>query len=168
MARQGKVLGSMSSWLDYHQQPVAFAWVREIGGFGPHTHVLAHVAPELRDDLHRHLLRAGRFNPVAEGTAAIQITPANRPCMTSAKEVGGLLRYLGKHMSPLARHKGDLVLPALGIDDRGRDPCAIEGKRSGMSRNIDRAAREAAGWRELTDLVELRDVLDGKGVRHAA
>jgi hypothetical protein len=167
-ARQGELIGAMTSWLNRQQGATALAYNREIGGFGPHTHILVHVRPELRDALHRHLIRAGRFKLTVPDTTAICIRPSNRACMIGSKEVGGVLRYFGKHLSPTARHKGDLVMQILGIDDRGRGPCTISGKRSGMSRNIDRAARKAAGWRELRELDELRAVLDGEGVRHAS
>lgn len=169
MARQAEVFRAMSDWLNYRDQPVVFAWVREVGGFGPHTHVLLHLDPQLRDAFHSHLLRAGRFNhQVAGGTAAICITPNTRPCMTGPAEVGGLLRYLGKHLSSAAQIDGASVMAALGIDDRGRGLCPILGKRSGMSGSIGPAARQAAGWRERSSLYELLAVLDGETMRETA
>lgn len=162
MARQGEVFGSMQSWLTNRGLPVAFVWVRERGSvYGEHTHLALHLPPELREDLYRHLLRAGRFQPEDDrGHTAIKITPETRPGMSRPAEWAGLMRYFAKTLSPLARFGGELVMPALGIDGRGRRPCAIGGKRSGVSRSIDRKAREAAGWQERVTLPELYAVLD--------
>ncbi|MGK7871505.1 hypothetical protein [Falsiroseomonas sp. E2-1-a20] len=156
MAFQGRTFDSMKSWLHRYGQFIAFAWLREDGRYGRHTHMALHLDPALRDDLHQHILKAGRFNA---DPAGIVITPDDRPCMATAFQRSGLLRYFLKQTSPIARFDGRLVMLALGVDNQGRGPCTTEGKRSGVSHSIGRATRAAAGWRELVTLPELHAVL---------
>jgi hypothetical protein len=177
MEHQGRVFESLKRWLARQGQHDAGFWVREWGrDKEEHTHLVLHLAPRLRDDLRQHLLQAGGFQAQPDdGNEPILITPdprdrcsRGRRSMTNSNQRGGLLRYLLKHVSPLAYLDGERVMPALGIDSRGRKPCTIVGKRSGVSHSIGRSARAAAGWHELVTVPEMRAVLHPKEARHHA
>jgi hypothetical protein len=170
MRHQGRLLAALGKWLRRRGQPVAYAWVREWGvKYGHHTHLVLHLDPELRQDLYAFLLEAGRFTEHdSQGRAAIRITPDKAPCIRGRRALAGITRYLLKTLSPRAYQAGENVMGVLEVDDRGKAPCTIAGRRSGVSHTIGLKVRQAAGWRERTTLAELRAELPVRKPRTCA
>jgi len=163
---QGRILKAIKRWLKQLHLPEQFLWLREDASFGEHSHLLIRLPPEHRPSLELLIRRVGKLHDVPNNRAVVikperdrqTREPDTRGMYTRAQRCGVLLDLL-KTMAPRARYAGQPILPAIGV--RHRAPCPIHGKRSGMSTNLDRAARAAAGWRELTTPAELHAALGG-------
>ncbi len=171
LARQGRILARVREWLLCRGLPAHCLWVREVSPrYGrAHSHILLPLPPELRDDLAELVRRAGRLRDIPGNRAVVVSTNGDRGIGTPASRAGVLRDFL-KTMSPKARLNGVPIMPALGV--RPRAPCTIHGKRSGTFESLGRAARAAAGWRELETLSELRAALptgeEARKERHRA
>ena len=99
-----------------------------------------------------------------------------KPVVTAAKRREGFLTYMLKkadHRAFVYRLRYDdegvpewrsvNVAEALSIIHDGTDIGAVPGQRLGVSHAINRAARRAAGWRELRRIEEWADALDQLG-----
>jgi len=169
LALQGRILKEVKRWLRQRSLPEQFLWVRETASYGQHSHILIRLPPEHRLAIANLIRQVGKLHDVPNNRAVVikperdrqtpkGSAPDTRGMYTRAMRCGVLLDLL-KTLSPRARYAGQSILPAIGV--RHRAPCPIHGKRSGMSTNLDRAARAAAGWRELTTPAELHAVLGG-------
>jgi hypothetical protein len=172
MAHQDRFFDAFRKWLKRKNLSALYVWVRENAEKKKwHTHVLAHVPPELWEELEVCLLRAGRFDEPPSGVTDrhVKITGGWSWDLGAYRDAqwAGEVRYFLKSVSPRAMMDGERVWDALGLDDRGRKPQTIAGKRSGVSNALSRAARCRAKWRELFTLAQLRDALPtaGKAMR---
>jgi hypothetical protein len=163
LALQGRILHRVGGWLRSRGLPGHFLWVREIGPrYGQqHTHLLLPLPPELGEDLAALIRRVGRLQDTSNNPAVyVQLNrrQGNTGIITLASRAG-IMRDFLKTMSPKAKLQGIPIMPALALDNRKQKPCTVYGKRSGTSASLGRAARAAAGWRELVTLAELRAAL---------
>ncbi|RYE02072.1 MAG: hypothetical protein EOP50_00925 [Sphingobacteriales bacterium] len=170
LALQARIIKAIKRWLVQLHLPEQFLWVREHAGYGFHSHILLRLPPEHRlalADLIRHV---GRLHDTSNNKAVVikpewdrqasklDRKPDTKGMYTHAQRCGVLLD-LCKTMDPNAMRDGKRIMEAMGI--RHRAACTIEGKRSGTSVNLNRAARAAAGWKELTTPAELHAALGG-------
>jgi hypothetical protein len=65
--------------------------------------------------------------------------------------------YISKALSPHARLDGVNIMQALSLKHERSEP--MRGLRAGLSRSLNRAARQRAGWKERNTLAELRLIL---------
>ena len=165
-ALQARILRSISTFLRSHGLPAMYLGVREVAGYGEHSHTLLPIPPHLRADLEAVIRKVGRLHDTSNNLAVV-IAPRKdrqtgeddtRGIYTPAMRRGVLLDLL-KTMSPKAILNGVRVMPALGI--RHRASCVIHGKRVFLSQNLHRKARAVAHWQELVTLDELRAALGG-------
>jgi hypothetical protein len=164
IAHQGRYIKALLAWLHHRGVSAPYLAIREYGDVKlAHSHILCHVPTHLAESFNEFAVQAGNFEDCPAGSD-------NRPVVMSGgwpwEETGaetpaqraGLLRYCLKDISPTARVGGVLIAASLGIDPE-HNTKLIEGKRISVHRGIGQAARQEAGWRELSTLAELRAAL---------
>lgn len=136
-------LKSSRQWIERKGGQTAVIWTMEnragVGGEGIHAHVLLHVPPELLTRWHQ-LRRRWARKAGMEPNKARGIHFTALPTLESAK---GKLRYMSKDIHPDALP----IFEAGGrihLDNRDKPSNApVLGKKTGVSRNIDVAARSS-------------------------
>ena len=164
IAHQGRYIKALLAWLQHRGSSSPSITVREWGDVKlAHSHILLHVPAHLAEAFSEFAVQAGNFDGCPDGID-------NRPVVVSGgwpwEESGaetpaqqaGLIRYIAKDIALKARIGGVLVADALGIVPQ-HNTKLIEGKRVSIHRGIGRAARQEAGWRELTTIADLRAAL---------
>jgi hypothetical protein len=149
----------------------ACAWTREnVSGIGPHSHAAIYIGPNasnLRQPIVEYLSRKFGFEP--EG---VDISFGRFGANTD-KMRAGILRYIVKGFDHSQfRYTGigfetENIAVALGIRHRGQQGNIVI-KRAGTSQNIARAARRAAGWREVRTPEGLHRILNPEPAMQAA
>lgn len=158
--------------------PLSYAWVKELGATcrtGLHVHIYAHLPPphyrELVADT-RERIRV-RFD-LADCGVQVSDGPWGKPGYRTRKEIKRQLIYAIKGLGPDERismpsgEKRDLrwyldmhrAAAAAGLRaniDPVPAPWSTWGKAVGCSNSLGPAAREAAGWNELTTPQDLRE-----------
>lgn len=141
-------LALASAWTRSRGVGFAYVWVRESGpNKGEHVHILMRVPPDLADDFKRRqrgwlkasgaAWRRGVVHSERIGFSLRHADQSGYSGETYAANLGEVLDYILKGNGETARRK-------LGL--RRREPGGvIEGKRCGVSRNTDRAARLGKG-----------------------
>jgi hypothetical protein len=164
IAHQGRYLKSLLAWLAHRGVASHYIAVREYGDVKlAHSHILIHVPTDLAAAFYDFSVEAGNFEgcPAGSDNRPVTMVGGWPPEPTGAKtpaQRAGLLRYCFKDISPAARVGGVLIADALGIRPQ-HNTKIIEGKRVSIHRSIGRAARQEAGWHELSTLPELRAAL---------
>lgn len=161
---QGRYLKALMAWLLHRGVPSHYIAVREWGDVKrAHSHVMLHVPANLAEAFNDFAVLAGNFEGCPDGID-------NRPVVMSGgwpwEETGaetpaqqaGLIRYSAKDISPKHRVGGVLVAEALEIIPQ-HNTQLIEGKRLSVHRNIGKAARQEAGFPDLSTLAEVRAAL---------
>jgi hypothetical protein len=145
---QTALFDKAARWLQRHDVPVAFAWVRENGSVkSAHVHWLVHVPFAMWGRFKTYLLHAGRFAVSDASGEAIRIS-GGRFGMMAPRMRSGVLRYVAKSLvCPEA------TMGALGIRPVPSLPVALQ--RVGVSHTISQLARKKAGWQELRTIAEL-------------
>jgi hypothetical protein len=133
----------ISAHLARHVGMAAFVWVRETEG-GHHLHILAHLGDLLPKVFRRVLERwiasdkclamMGRF---PANLLQVRRIPLTRDPVANIRDA---VAYLAKGGDNLTREAAGCIL---------RDQGGVIGQRCGVSREIDRAARRAAGVYEV-------------------
>ena len=148
----------------------AYLWGAEHSGTAGSKGLHLHIAVHLRDVRQRKALERALRPGFSEGGILIS------GVRTAAKRREGFLTYTLKrtdHRAFVYRLRYDdegvpewrsvNVAEALSILHYGSDSGAVPGQRLGVSHAINRAARRAAGWRELRRIEEWADALDQLG-----
>ena len=148
----------------------AYLWGAEHSGTAGSKGLHLHIAVHLRDVRQRKALERALRPGFSEGGILIS------GVRTAAKRREGFLTYTLKrtdHRAFVYRLRYDdegvpewrsvNVAEALSIIHDGTDIGAVPGQRLGVSHAINRAARRAAGWRELRRIEEWADALDQLG-----
>lgn len=145
-----RFLKLIRDWVRSQGEQTAYLWATEnnpgIGRDGTHTHLLIHVPPRLEKRFRQLIRKWGRQANLVmkQPTAVLNPKPlgGGNPTLTAA---AGKLRYLCKDLEP----EGMKLMSAFRrpdgrpeLDDRNRPSTGgVLGKKAGVSRNIDRAAR---------------------------
>jgi hypothetical protein len=153
------VFHSLQTFLGERNLPLAYIYAMEnleVGGWGPHTHMLLHLPADqlkaLMKKLQHRLMKAGGFGE--ENAVHIQASdPANQE---------GGLRYICKGASPFdivtyrgkPTYLGDLPSFQHPLEPQGRVP---RRKRAGTSHLLGKKARRLVGWKEVDDLLWLSE-----------
>lgn len=138
-------------WLRARGVPLACAWVHEVDGRdGFHLHMLLHMPPALAQGfghMQRRWLRQISGRPYRRrviqsvsvgGALPLALATDAGACALYEANLANVLDYVLKGSDEAAR-------AALGLG-RQQAGGAIMGKRCGVSANLDRAARQRAGW----------------------
>lgn len=134
-------------WLRTQGAPFAYIWVRESGdGKGEHAHVLMRVPPHLAKAFSR-LERGWRVRIGArKASRAFKTRPIGknyRHCESGAQYGELYLDHLREIVGYLVKGAEPKAVTALGLT-RVQPGGELWGKRTGMSENINRAARARA------------------------
>lgn len=148
----------------------AYVWSAEHSGTAGSKGLHLHIAVHLRSVAQRAALERALRPGFSDRGITI------KPVVTAAKRREGFLTYMLKkadHRAFVYRLRYDdegvpewrsvNVAEALSIIHDGTDIGAVPGQRLGVSHAINRAARRAAGWRELRRIEEWADALDQLG-----
>lgn len=148
-AWRGRFLDKTSRFLFRNGVKPAYLWIVERGPqSGEHLHLMLHLPDfEMRSRLHRFMVESGGFDFGADATGYAVKISGGLFGMRSPYMRAGCLRYVCKTMAPG-------IADQLGIRPVA-DVLPVTGRRFGVSHSIGAAAREAAGWRELREVVEL-------------
>jgi hypothetical protein len=156
---EDELFHSLQTFCGERHLPLAYVWAMEnleVGGWGPHTHILLHLPADqqkaLMEKLHRRLIRAGGFSE--QNAVDIGVSHA-------ANRIGGL-RYIAKGAFPfeIVTYLGQRIylrdLPSFQhpLEPQGRVP---RRKRAGSSHQLGKQARRLAGWKEVNDLLWLSE-----------
>ncbi|RAI35760.1 hypothetical protein [Rhodoplanes serenus] len=114
----------ISKWCLARGFELCWIWIRERGAASLNTHVLTHVPPENTAAFDAELIRALEHEGAIIAANAVMVKRAPGP--------RGKLKYLGKGMSP-----DDCAVRGIRHDPQG----LVYGKRTGMTQNLNRAAR---------------------------
>jgi hypothetical protein len=154
-----RVFHSFQTFCGERDLPLAYVWAMEnleVGGWGPHTHMLVHLPANQHSDLmkslqHR-LMGAGGFSE--ENAVHIEESHA-------ANRIGGL-RYISKGAFPFEIvtylgqqiYLGDLPSFQHPLEPQGRVP---RKKRAATSHQLGKKARQLAGWKDVDVLLWLSE-----------
>lgn len=155
---QNRFFSKLNRWMRSRGLPQHFGWARECGKRkGDHLHLLVHVPCHHWKAFYGFVIHAADFDLAAPRTDEPLIMRGGSFGTWKATMWAGLARYLTKSISPHAQLDGVNIVQALGLTHERSEP--MRGLRAGLSRSLNRAARQRARWRERTTLLELRAIL---------
>lgn len=133
-------------WVERKGHQTAYIWTLENrgdgDGYGLHAHINIYVPPALEKDFRR--LMRGSWGKRA-GMNTRTVAALTEESMPTAKAAKGKTQYISKDLDP---QHWPIFTDATGrvhLDDRGKpSDQPVYGKKCGLSRNIDRAARAKA------------------------
>jgi hypothetical protein len=146
-----RFLKLIRDWAAAHGERTAYLWstehVRGVGAIGVHTHLLIHVPPSL-DKRFKELIRKwGRQSSLSMKSPSKVLNPQRiGKGNATLKAAAGKLRYISKDLEPAGLA---LLAPFKRLDGKpqisgeGASTQGVLGKKVGVSRNLDRAARKA-------------------------
>lgn len=160
LADHYELLRKIGEWQEYNIGKRVFVWSREAKG-GPHSHILLHVPRDRKPKLQKLVRKwlKPMFGLGSLPTGTIQFTTC-RKTGQSFDHIRNRVRYILKGADPDTRH-------FLGCTKT--EPTYIEGKRAGVSQDLNRKARRDAGsvlpsgarkpTKEMLDAAMMRDHL---------
>jgi hypothetical protein len=155
---QNRLFAKMNRWMRSRGLPQHFGWTREGGKRkGDHIHLVVHISCQYWKAFYNFMIRAADFDLAAPRTDEPLIMKGGQFGMWVPQMWAGVACYITKSMAPHARLDGVNIMQALGLDHERSEP--MRGLRAGLSRSLNRAARQRAGWKDRTTLAELQPIL---------
>jgi hypothetical protein len=166
IVRQGRLFERMSRWLERNGIPVSYAWTREVSRTRiPHSHILLHLPFKHWTEFRAFMVESGGFRDGVKPFDPVYLEGGEYGTYSLPMRAGKL-KYLLKGMNTTETFRDATngrtvnLMDALRVDNRDEERMPLAGKRTGVSRTLDRLARAVAGWQELLTVKELHRALN--------